>query len=139
MEFQFPDLEVLPPETAADTTGVLVTDLDHQILPLAQLYRDRGNCGNIFDEMKNQWGWCGFDAVTGLYGVMKRPGCRWWQIVEHLLQDDGSDGMPRRRPRDRLLRQVVGRPTTHGGQEITSSAVRRDKSQEQGICTRISC
>jgi hypothetical protein len=24
------------------------------------LYRDRGDCENAFDELKNQWGWGGF-------------------------------------------------------------------------------
>ena len=25
-----------------------------------QLYRDRADCENVFDELKNQWGWGGF-------------------------------------------------------------------------------
>ena len=29
-------------------------------LALSQLYRDRGDCENNFDEFKNQWGWSGF-------------------------------------------------------------------------------
>ena len=29
-------------------------------IALSQLYRDRGDCENIFDELKNQWGWGGF-------------------------------------------------------------------------------
>jgi hypothetical protein len=37
-----------------------VTSLDHEILMLGQLYRDRGDCENNFDELKNQWGWGGF-------------------------------------------------------------------------------
>ena len=27
---------------------------------ISQLYRDRGDCENNFDEFKNQWGWAGF-------------------------------------------------------------------------------
>ncbi len=38
----------------------LVTSLDHEILSLGQLYRDRADCENAFDELKNQWGWGGF-------------------------------------------------------------------------------
>jgi len=41
-------------------TAVLVTSLDHEILSLAQLYRERGDIENAFDELKNQWGWGGF-------------------------------------------------------------------------------
>ena len=40
--------------------SVLVTSLDEQTETFGQLYRDRGDGENIFDEMKNQWGWGGF-------------------------------------------------------------------------------
>ena len=40
--------------------AVLVTDLSHEPHVLAQLYRDRGDAENTFDEIKNQWGWTGF-------------------------------------------------------------------------------
>lgn len=30
------------------------------LVALAQLYRDRADCENVFDEIKNQWGWAGF-------------------------------------------------------------------------------
>ena len=40
--------------------SVLVTSLDEQTETFGQLYRDRGEDENIFDEMKNQWGWGGF-------------------------------------------------------------------------------
>jgi hypothetical protein len=35
--------------------GVLVTSLEEEVLALAQLYRDRGDSENPFDELKNQW------------------------------------------------------------------------------------
>jgi hypothetical protein len=37
-----------------------VTSLDSEILTLGQLYRDRADAENGFDELKNQWGWGGF-------------------------------------------------------------------------------
>ena len=40
--------------------AVLVTNLDYDILALGQLYRDRADAENSFDELKNQWGWGGF-------------------------------------------------------------------------------
>ena len=40
--------------------SVLVTSLDETTEAFGQLYRDRGDGENIFDEMKNQWGWGGF-------------------------------------------------------------------------------
>ena len=36
--------------------AVLVTNLDEEILTLAYHYRDRADCENNFDELKNQWG-----------------------------------------------------------------------------------
>ncbi len=35
--------------------AVLVTDLSHELHMIAQLYRDRGDAENTFDEIKNQW------------------------------------------------------------------------------------
>jgi len=40
--------------------AVLVTNLDYEVLTLGQLYRDRADAENSFDELKNQWGWGGF-------------------------------------------------------------------------------
>jgi len=34
--------------------------IDFSQPPIAQLYRDRADCENGFDELKNQWGWGGF-------------------------------------------------------------------------------
>ena len=36
--------------------AVLVTDVSYPIEAVAQLYRDRADCENGFDELKNQWG-----------------------------------------------------------------------------------
>src|SRR5215471_9999036 len=35
--------------------AALVTSLDSEILTLGQLYRDRADCENAFDELKNHW------------------------------------------------------------------------------------
>jgi hypothetical protein len=40
--------------------AVLVTSPQAELLTIAQLYRDRGDAENNFDELKNQWGWGGF-------------------------------------------------------------------------------
>ena len=37
-----------------------MTDLDDDLLTLFYHYRDRADCENNFDEIKNQWGWGGF-------------------------------------------------------------------------------
>jgi hypothetical protein len=40
--------------------AVLVSNLPHELLTLARLYRDRADCENSFDELKNQGGWGGY-------------------------------------------------------------------------------
>ena len=40
--------------------SVLVTSLDEETSAFGQLYRDRGDSENAFDQLKNQWGWRGF-------------------------------------------------------------------------------
>ena len=39
---------------------MLVTAVAEDVLGVAQLYRDRAEAENVFDELKNQWGWAGF-------------------------------------------------------------------------------
>src|SRR5271154_6371448 len=48
------------PDQEAWEYAALVTSLDDEILTVGQLYRDRADCENAFDELKNQWGWGGF-------------------------------------------------------------------------------
>jgi len=40
--------------------AVLVTNSDYSLEAMGQLYRDRADCENGFDELKNQWGWGGY-------------------------------------------------------------------------------
>ncbi|MCN4145261.1 MAG: hypothetical protein LC437_09700 [Thiohalomonas sp.] len=37
-----------------------MTDLEDDIVTIFQHYRNRANCENNFDELKNQWGWGGY-------------------------------------------------------------------------------
>ncbi len=39
---------------------MLVTNTDYEIRSLGQLYRDRADAENAFEELKNQWGWGAF-------------------------------------------------------------------------------
>lgn len=55
--------------------AVLVTNLEAEILSLGQLYRDRADAENAFDELKNQWGWGGF-TTHDLHRCQPLPG-RW--------------------------------------------------------------
>ncbi|MFA6183251.1 hypothetical protein [Acidithiobacillus sp.] len=56
LEFAFVDRR----QTKVYEYAVLVTDISEGILSVAQLYRDRADAENGFDEIKNQWGWGGY-------------------------------------------------------------------------------
>ena len=55
IELLMPDKDVQAWEYA-----VLVTNSTYALDAFGQLYRDRADCENGFDELKNQWGWGGF-------------------------------------------------------------------------------
>ena len=68
--------------------SVLVTSLDEDTEAFGQLYRDRGDGENIFDEMKNQWGWGGFTthdlARCRLAARLLALFYDWWNIFVRL-------------------------------------------------------
>jgi hypothetical protein len=108
-------------KTGKRTTGyeyaVLVTNLDHEIVSLGQLYRDRADAENAFDELKNQWGWGGFTthdlhrcqlsarAVALIYN--------WWSLFVRLASPEARREAITSRP---WLMSSVGRKTEHAGQ-----------------------
>jgi hypothetical protein len=105
--------------------AVLVTSLDHEILSLGQLYRDRADCENSFDELKNQWGWGGFTTrdlrrcrlMAGIVALL----FNWWNLFTRLADPDHHREAITSRP---LLLQAIGRQTSHAGRTtltITSS------------------
>jgi len=97
--------------------AALVTSLDSEILTLGQLYRDRADCENTFDELKNQWGWGGFTTHD-----LKR--CRllarsvaliynWWSLFVRLADPEHHREAITSRP---LLLTALARRTHHAGQ-----------------------
>src|SRR5208337_393770 len=68
--------------------SVLVTSLDEDVEAFGQLYRDRGDGENIFDEMKNQWGWGGYTthdlARCRLAARLLALFYNWWNIFVRL-------------------------------------------------------
>ena len=64
---------------------VLVTNLDYPVEQLGQLYRDRADCENVFDELKNQWGWGGYTTKSLKSNqIMARVVAQvynWWSIM----------------------------------------------------------
>ncbi len=114
-----------PDDMKAYEYSVLVTSLADDLVTLIQHYRDRADCENIFDEIKNQWGWGGFTThdqkscqlITRIIALVYN----WWSLFVRLANKDKHYEAITSRP---LLLSSVGRLTQHGGQKrmiITSS------------------
>ena len=97
--------------------AVLVTSLQEEILSIAQLYRDRADVENNFDELKNQWGWGGFVTKDlGRCQIAARTIAliyNWWSLFVHLADPSKRREAITSRP---LLLSSVARRTTHAGQ-----------------------
>lgn len=96
---------------------VLVTSLTEPIASVAQLYRDRGDAENIYDEQKNQWGWGGYTTHDlNRCQIMARMIAliyNWWSLFVRLAIPDRHAEAITSRP---LLLYGVGQQTRHGGQ-----------------------
>ena len=97
--------------------AVLVTSMAAEPRTIAQLYRDRADCENAFDELKNQWGWGGF--VTRDFKrtrIMVRLNAlvyNWWSLFVRMLDPECRREAKTSRP---LMMQGVARATRHGRQ-----------------------
>ncbi|MDH4216153.1 MAG: transposase [Gallionella sp.] len=97
--------------------AALITDTDYALETIGQLYRDRADCENGFDEMKNQWGWGGYTtqdmercnlsarAVALIYN--------WWSWYVRLAHPKARLEAITSRP---LLLGGIARLTHHSGQ-----------------------
>ena len=59
LQLALADMQALDADILWEYT-VLVTDVAYPLESIGQLYRDRCDCENGFDELKNQWGLSGF-------------------------------------------------------------------------------
>ncbi|MCA3243629.1 MAG: IS1380 family transposase [Rubrivivax sp.] len=96
---------------------VLATNVTYDVAAIGQLYRDRCDCENGFDELKNQWGWGGFTtqdmhrsqvtarAVALVYN--------WWSWYVRAANPQARREALTSRP---LLLAAVGRATSSGNQ-----------------------
>jgi hypothetical protein len=113
--------------------AALVTSLDDEILTLGQLYRDRADAENVFDELKNQWGWGGFTTqdltrcrlLAGIVALIYN----WWSLFVRLADPEHHREAITSRP---LLLSAIARKTQHAGQvtlSISSPHGMRDKAR----------
>ncbi|MGH8534474.1 MAG: transposase [Gammaproteobacteria bacterium] len=119
--------------------SVLVTSLDAEILTMAQLYRDRADAENPFDELKNHWGWGGFTTQD-----LKR--CRfmaritalvynWWSLFVRLADPHQHTEAITSRP---LMLHTIGKQTRHAGQtRLTLTSTHAEAPKVIAACRRI--
>jgi hypothetical protein len=119
--------------------AALVTSLHSEILTLGQLYRDRADCENGFDELKNQWGWGGFTTQD-----LKR--CRllarsvaliynWWSLFVRLADPVHRREAITSRP---LLLQAIAQQTRHAGQvTLTISSAHGEQHKARRAYVRV--
>jgi len=105
--------------------AALVTSLADEILTLGQLCRDRADCENAFDELKNQWGWGGFTTqdlkrcrlLAGVVALVYN----WWSLFVRLADPEHHREAITSRP---LLLSAMARRSQHAGQvKLTISSV----------------
>jgi hypothetical protein len=125
------DFACIESDKSAYEYVVLVTNLEDEVLTLAQHYRDRGDSENNFDELKNQWGWCGFTTRD-----LKR--CKliskfialiydWWNLFVRLVDPSCHRESVTSRP---LLLNAIGCLVRHQRQQtltITSTHAQIEK------------
>lgn len=114
--------------------SVLVTSLDSEIIAVVQHYRDRADCENVFDEIKNQWGWGGYTTqdlkscrlMARIIGLIYN----WWSLFVRMANPNGHLEAITSKP---LLLTGVGRLTESGRQKtmtITSHHAKADGIRE---------
>ncbi len=96
---------------------VLVTSLAFEPLTVAQLYRDRADAENAFNELKKQWGWGGFGTRdrkrTRIRVRLNALFFNWWSLFVRLIDPESRREARTSRP---LLMDGVARVTRHSRQ-----------------------
>jgi hypothetical protein len=120
--------------------AVLVTDLPHEICALAQLYRDRADSENAFDELKNQWGWGGYTTQdlkrSRFTAMMVALVYNWWSLFVRLANPEARLEAITSRP---FLLSGVARKTDHAGQQhLTITSMHGKAELAKAMLTRVS-
>lgn len=107
-----------PENMKAYEYSVLVTDTDNDLTAIFYHYRDRADCENNFDELKNQWGWCGYTTKDShsstTMAQMIALIYNWWNLYSRLALPDKHHEAITSRP---LLLSSIGRLVSSAGQK----------------------
>lgn len=119
---------------------VLVTNLANEMVGVVDLYLQRADAENIYDELKNQWGWGGF-MTRDLHRcqVMARFNAivyNWWSLFVRCAEPTRPREAITSRP---LLLSAVGRLTESGNQlKVVLTSTHEEANKVQRILTQLS-
>jgi hypothetical protein len=119
---------------------VLVTNLTEELLSLCDLYRQRADAENVYDELKNQWGWGGFTtrdlrrcqvAARNVALVYN-----WWNLFVRCAEPQRPREAVTSRP---LLLCAVGRVIQSGRQvTLRLTSTHAEAARAQALLTNLS-
>ena len=92
-------LELVEEELIEYEYAVYVTALKEPAGEIRALYNPRGDNENSYDELKNQWGWCGFTlrdlARSELMARLIALIYNWWSLYTKLVDEQiAREAMP---------------------------------------------
>ena len=119
---------------------ILVTNLTLEALSLADLYRQRADSENAYDELKNQWGWGGFMSKDLLRCQVAARNValvyNWWKLFVACADPVRGREAITSRP---LFLSAVGRMTRSGRQlRLTLTSTHGEAARAQGLLTNLS-
>lgn len=121
----------------AGKIAVLVSSLDAGAWPaqaVPRLYRERADAENIYDELKNQWGWHGYTSrklgPTRLMANFVALVYNWWHLYVRFYDEEHHREAIRSRP---ALMEGVARQVHSGGQRTVKVSILHEKG---GIIAR---
>jgi hypothetical protein len=121
--------------------AVLVTSWEEKdIMAVAQAYRDRADSENMFDELKNQWGWTGFSTQdlkrSQLMARMVALIFNWWSLFTRMASGEKHGEAITTRPQ---FLEGIARYTKHANQRYLSISSLHAKAKKiANVITSIS-
>lgn len=114
--------------------AVLVPLLDEVAFPtvcMPRLYRERADCENGSDELKNRWGWCGFTtqklAPSRITANLIALFYNWWNLYVRFYDENHHREAITSRP---ALMQGVARQVQSGGQRTVKVSLVHEKRDD---------
>lgn len=124
-------MEAHSPAPWSGRIAVLVSSLDERTFPtdcMPKQYRDRGDAENNYDELKNQWGWCGYTtqklAPSRIMASLIALFYNWWNLYARFYDEAHHREAITSRP---ALMQGVARQVQGGGQRTIKVSLLHEK------------